>query len=156
MYMKTPLDQQIEQVSTFHISSFETVSNLLFNCTHCNHQPLTLLTLRNGSLFIIRLHNCSPLINIIITNRRLIVLKLKYFSSFINNHLHIYHSPTNCEGRVDLDLTFYLVLILVWGYCKCITESLFQPMPMLSPSPVWYAVAISCFNVTWLKHRESG
>ena len=113
MYIKRTFYQQIKQVSTFHISSFEIVSDLLHNCTHCNHQLPTLLTLRNHSPFIIWLCNHSQLIIVIIIDHRLIILKLEYFSPFIYNHSHIYHSPTNCEGRVNLDLTFYLVLILV-------------------------------------------
>ena len=76
--------------------------------------------LKNCSLFIVQLHNCSPSIVVIVIDRRLIVHKPEYFSSFLHNYLHIYHSLTNCEGRVNRDLTFYLVLILVQGYHKCI------------------------------------
>ena len=126
MYIKSTIDQQIEQGSTFCILSFQTVSNLSCNCTHRHHQPPTLPTLKNNSPLIVWLCNNSLLIVIMIINCRLIVLKLEHFSSFIHNHLHIYYSLTNCKGRVNLDLTLYLVLILVQGCHKCITGLYFN------------------------------
>ena len=120
MYIKSTFDQQFEQISTFRTLSFETVSDSPHNHTCHYHQPLTL---RNRPPFIVWLHNCSPLIVVITTNCRLIVLKLEYFSSLTQNYSLIYNSLTNCEGRVNLDLTFYLVLILVQGYHKCISAT---------------------------------
>ena len=82
MYIKSTLDQQIEQVSTFRISSFKTVSDLLHNHIHHYHQSLTLPILSNRSPFTIQLHNYSPLIVVIAIDRKLIVLNLEYFSPF--------------------------------------------------------------------------
>ena len=94
----------------FHLSysSFETVSNLSCNHTHHHCQPPTPLTLKNCLPFIVQLCKRSPLIIVIVINHRLIVLKPEYCSSFIYNYSHIYHSLTNWEGRVNLDLTFII------------------------------------------------
>ena len=72
MYIKNPLDQQIEQVSTIHISSFKTVSDLPHNGI-CHHRQLLTLPILN---------NRSPSIVIITIDRKLIILNLEYFSSF--------------------------------------------------------------------------
>ena len=98
MYIKSTFDQQIEQVSTFCTSSFKTVSDLPHNRTHCHCQLLTLPTLKNCSPFIIWLCNHLLSIVVIIIDCRLIILKLEYFSSFIHNQSHIYHSLTAKEG----------------------------------------------------------
>ena len=95
MYIKSAFDQQIEQVSTFCISNLKTISDLPCSCTYCHRQLPTPPTLKNHLPFIVQLRNHSLLIVIIVIDHRLIVLKLEYFSSFIHNYSHSYHSLTN-------------------------------------------------------------
>ena len=70
MYIKSALDRQIEQVSTFHISSFKIVSNLPRNRIHHHRQLLTLSILKNRSPFIVQLHNRSLSIVVIVIDHK--------------------------------------------------------------------------------------
>ena len=70
MYIKSALDQQIEQVSTFHISSFKIISDLPRNLIYHHRQPPTLSILKNRSPFIVQLHNHSLSIIVIVIDHK--------------------------------------------------------------------------------------
>ena len=103
MYIKSAFDQQIEPVFTFHILSFKTLSDLPRKCICRHRQPLTLLKLKNCSPSIVRPHNRSPSIAVIVINHKLIVLKSDYFSSFlfIITQTFITHSLTAKKGLTE-------------------------------------------------------
>ena len=103
MYIKSAFDQQIEPVFTFHILSFKTLSDLPHKCICRHRQPPTLPKLKNCSPSIVRPHNRSPSIAIIVINHKLIVLKSDYFSSFlfIITQTFITHSLTAKKGLTE-------------------------------------------------------
>ena len=78
MYIKSAFDQQIEPVFTFHILSFKTLSDLPCKCICRHRQPPTLPKLKNCSPSIVRPHNRSPSIAVIVINHKLIVQCAKH------------------------------------------------------------------------------